>query len=433
MNEGKAFDATESYLRDSSQGIRSKLTVSLVYALRGILRRGPQFENVSPESRREAFHAAAGELTRRGIDASSLVRYGMFREVVTPLLTGLLHGWFFQPSIAASTPHREIPGVSLPPKGLDVDRWRQVLGLREEIENWPPTSVEDLLKLFTNILVPIAPLIESWVLTAPLDDLLLLTPPANVDVLESYSDASVGELREQYEWVVDHLSETFYQDWRTSSLHHAYSWLAHREPPSCPPELMRDRKIDISKLNAEIARRATSERPEEPRALSTEALLTLEMVDFAIPLLREGRFREAAAVFEFGIRQMPYSGELRNNFGFCLIPDDAREALVHLESAMRLNFSYCEVNTYNQMCCLIALQNDRAALNLADRFWSAIRSRPALPATLWRRDDARWTLFHAEDPRQKVAELAVTTARAEGWKEDIQLWLTRFDEFEGSD
>ena len=48
-------------------------------------------------------------------------------------------------------------------------------------------------------------------------------------------------------------------------------------------------------------------------------------------LLKQGRYREAAAVFEFGVQQRPEDAEVRNNLGFCLIPVEPREALGHLD------------------------------------------------------------------------------------------------------
>lgn len=50
----------------------------------GILSHGPEFQQPTPEARREAFKAAAVELTRRGLDAVALVRYGMSREATAP-------------------------------------------------------------------------------------------------------------------------------------------------------------------------------------------------------------------------------------------------------------------------------------------------------------------------------------------------------------
>ena len=324
MNDGKAFDATESFLSDSAEEIRSKLTVSLMVAVRGILQRGPRFEYPSLEARRDAFHAAARELTRRGVDASTLVRYGMFREVALPLLAGLLRGPVSDAQKAAPISLADESVLVPHPEGLDVAGWYQALGIKVGGTHWPPASAADLLAFVNDVLIPTAPLIQNWVYTAPLDDLLLLTPPSDPESLRTYKDSFADEVREQYEWTVDHFTETFYHDWRTASLHHAYGWLADREIPPCPQGLMDERRIDTVKLNAEIARRATSKRPDDPGALSAGGLLVPQMVEFAKPLLEEGRYREAAAVFEFGIQKMPNDSDLRNNLGFCLFPLDAR-------------------------------------------------------------------------------------------------------------
>ncbi|MEV5703945.1 hypothetical protein [Actinoallomurus sp. NPDC052274] len=69
--------------------------MSLVTALRGILRRAPVFRQSTPQARREAFLGAARELSSRGLDSSSLVRYGMCEEIVGPLIVGLVIGQAF--------------------------------------------------------------------------------------------------------------------------------------------------------------------------------------------------------------------------------------------------------------------------------------------------------------------------------------------------
>lgn len=421
MEEGKAFDAGESYICDSAQAVSSRHTVSLVVALRSILRRGPQFQQQSLGARLGAFRAAAEELTLRGIDAASLIRYGMYREIMAPLLGGLIFRLIPAPIGYA-------PG-SLP-HGLDAAGWCQALGL----ENWTgdeTLSVPEALEFLMRAIVPVFPVIERWVMTAQLDDLVLLSPPTDIEALRDYDDPLLEELREQYIWAVDHFTETYYEDWQTSSLHHAYRWLTRCAPPPCPIEQMQERKIDLAKLNAEIARRATSDKPDETMSLSSGALLAPEMVRYAKPLLEQGRYREAAAVFEFGTQQVPNNGEFRNNLGFCLIPVDPAAALGHLEAAMRLNFSQCEVNVYNQMCCLVSLHNERAALNIADLAWERIQSQPVLAAVLWQRSaGGGWSLCSVDDPRRKVAELAASIAAGEGWDRDTEIWRTRLRYFD---
>lgn len=86
MDDDKAFDAVESYLceteREPSEQWR---TVSLVTAMLGIITHGPEFEQPTPQARQNAFRAASDELSRRGLDAVALVRYGMAREAIAPL------------------------------------------------------------------------------------------------------------------------------------------------------------------------------------------------------------------------------------------------------------------------------------------------------------------------------------------------------------
>lgn len=285
MQEGKAFDAGESYISDEAQAVSGRHTVSLVVALRSILRRGPQFEQQSAEAPLAAFRAAAEELTRRGVDAGSLIRYGMYTDIMAPLLGGLIFSL-----IPAS-----IRLVSdAPPEGLDVAGWRQALGF----ENWTGNnrpSMSEVIEFVERAIALVVPIVERWIMTAPLADLVLLSPPTDIDALRDYVDPLLDELREQYTWAVDHFTETYYEDWQTSSLHHAYRWLTRCAPPPCPDEQMQDRKVDLAKLNAEIARRATSGMPHEARSLSSGALLAPEMARYAKPHLEQGRYREAAA------------------------------------------------------------------------------------------------------------------------------------------
>ena len=73
LDEDKPFDAVESYLRETeSKPSTEWTTVSLVVAMHGIIRHGPEFLKPTPEARREAFRAAADELSARGLDAVGL-------------------------------------------------------------------------------------------------------------------------------------------------------------------------------------------------------------------------------------------------------------------------------------------------------------------------------------------------------------------------
>jgi hypothetical protein len=92
------------------------------------------------------------------------------------------------------------------PEGLNVAGWYGALGIQIGGTPWPPASAADLLDFVKDVLIPTAPLIQNWVFTAPLDDLLLLTPPSDAESLRTYKDSFADDLSELYEWAVDYFT-----------------------------------------------------------------------------------------------------------------------------------------------------------------------------------------------------------------------------------
>jgi len=120
LDDDRAFDAVESYLRETErEPCRQWRTVSLVTAMLGILTHGPEFEKPTLQARQQAFKAAADELSRRGLDAVAVVRYGMAREVLAPLEAALIVGLITDYS---------------PYEGIDIRGWKAALDLQ------PPPS-----------------------------------------------------------------------------------------------------------------------------------------------------------------------------------------------------------------------------------------------------------------------------------------------------
>ena len=419
MGDERAFDAAEHYLCDRSESSMEKWrTASLVTAVVGILSRQPQFEHDSSHGRAAAFHAAADELTRRGLDAVALVRYGMAMQVTGMILNSL---------VQSTGANADRPG------GIareDADAWWSVLSLGDRPSLADTPSPAEVLDLVRKTLAPGIPRLRSWLITASLDDILELRPPAE-PILESAKIDILRGLDEQYIWAIDHFSKTFYDDWRTSSLHNARRWIDGHQLPPCSEDLMAERVIEKLRLDAEIAKRASAPRRKSPRVAAITHVLEGQMIRYAASLLAEQRYRDAAAVFEFAASQEPYNGTVRNNLGFCLIPENPLEALGHLEAAAELTDSIVAINTYNRMCCHMALRRSRDALNLADKNWPEVRSkRTSSGATLWRRgaDSESWVIFHADDERLALAELATAAARDEGQSESEQAWRVRVTE-----
>lgn len=433
MNEEKPFDAQEFYLCDRERDPDRRRTVSLVTAIRHALEKGRDSSPDGREFRLEAVKAAAEELTRRGLDATSLVRYGMWRHIAGSLVMSILSRQIADIRV----------GSLVDDDGFDFEGWRRVLGVPETlpIAGSTPGGVERLSRMVAEMLDPLT----SWISAASLEDLVLLRPPTEIHLLTCSDTRQDQELQDRYGWAVDHFSETFFQDWETCSLHLAHRWLDGREVAPCAAELMRDRVIDRAKLNDEIAKRAVS-REREPvserlgavriRALTAPGesdkaalsarILEPEMVNHACRLLQEGRCLEAAAIFEFAVQGIPDNPSFHNNWGFCLIPVEPDEALEHLTRAADLGYDHRALNIHNQMCCLLAAGRPMSALQLADRHWPLIREQLRGSVTIWkRRTDATWTLTEADDARVAVAELAAELALGEGRSEDEQLWKAR--------
>ncbi|MDA0636925.1 hypothetical protein OUY22_26255 [Nonomuraea sp. MCN248] len=208
---------------------------------------------------------------------------------------------------------------------------------------------------------------------------------------------------------------------------------------------MEDRHIELDELAIEIANRATkatgtslSSIPSlsqltasgEPSPAMLMSSLAGEMVTHATRLLRERRYRDAAAVFEFGVQGDPYNAAFHNNWGFCLIPEDAHEALPHLQHAEELSYFHSGLNAYNQMCCLVELGRRRAALALAERIWARRHSLPSDKCTIWRHHGSSWVLEPTHDIFRDIAEFAAATADAETTGHEADIWRRRLAESE---
>jgi len=416
LDDDKAFDAVESYLCEAEREPSTQWrTVSLVTAMLGILSHGPEFERPTPEARREAFKAAADELSRRGLDAVALVRYGMSREVISPLSAALIV--------------RLLLGQDPPLDGIDVDSWCAVLDLEA-----PPTRYEnkltaEIVDWLGNTLASALTQLRQWAASASMDELVNLTPPTR----EALASLPTGELldrgvQEQYRWAVDHFAMTYFPDWETTSLHYELRWLDGDILPPCPNELMLDRKVPRDEITQEIARRVVYDDTSPDAGES----LVDEMSRHAIKLLKQGRCREAAAVFEFGVQQRPENPEVRNNLGFCLIPIDPRQALEHLRAAAYMGYEPSATNTYDQMCCYVSIGRSRAALNVAD-IESKKSEHAGKASTLWRQSsDGSWELFNTDEPFRSIAEFAKDIARTEGWKDQEEYWIAAERQLSGS-
>ena len=411
MDDDRPFDAVESYLSETESEPSARWrTVSLVTAMLGIIKHGPEFKKPTPEARREAFQAAADELSARGLDAVGLVRYGMSQEVTASLTAALFVG--------------ALLGEKSPVDYVDSKGWCDALGIGHLSYDREKPTPEKIGHYFEGTLLPAMQRVHKWIRTASLEEIIAFAPPPPKGSLSSPAVESVDHgLAEQYRWAVDHFAKTFLTQWETASLHYELRWLDGDILPICPEDLMRDRNISRAKVTEEIARRAAYNSGSS----DADDSLVFEMSRHALKLLKEERYREAAALFEFGIQRKPEDARMRNNLGFCLIPVDPRAALDHLKSAHYMGYEPSATNAHNRMCCYVLIGRSRAALNIADSEWK--RPNPKREnATLWKKDDSgQWELFEADDSYKSIATFAAEIARNEGWSDEEEIWKQNYE------
>lgn len=390
--------------------------VSLVTALRQVLLEGPAGDGGGPvseacpdASRRLAFLTSVmEELTDRGLDADSLIRYGLLPEVLAPIVGSIVVAQLLGDADAVAFERERV--------AIDVEGWRRAFGLaRESVRalNGRLNRSEDevaIKSLLFDALRDIPSVLDlgvSWVFTADIVDIFTLEPPTPNELDADIRKASVDEeVIAQYRWIVDRFSTTFIHQWATPSLHSEYRWSQGFGSPPCSVELMTERPVPQVELEREIARRAVL----EPANSHDASQLITQVNRHALSFLKDGRAREAVALFEFVCHEQPENAEALNNLGFCLFPESPQRSLEYLEKANRLGYQPRVVNIYNRMCCYIANGEPRVAIREAERYWEGPESR-AVPATLWVPDsDGKWTLQGVISAEEQLSKLATYAA-----------------------
>lgn len=386
-------------------------TAALVQGLRGLLlaRVAPgAIADESDESTASCtFFGCLDELTARGIDGDSLLRYGLYGEVAAPLL--------FDVAL-----HELIGDAHRPAMSSDfLTQWRIVLGLGSVARTGRVRAIDvaDLIR------AEVSP-ITAWVFYAPARELYSLSPPTPADLdraLEAIPPSP--DIAYDYRWLVERFGVPELSQWTTESLHREYRWKAGLPQQSpCPPALMDEQEVRAEPLNSEIARRAVT---DDSRGTTPEWLsLTARMQEQAVRFLMNGQHAEASALFQFAVQQNPDDAEATNNLGFCQLPLDPTRALFNLERANQLLYVPACVNLYNRMIGHVLTSQERIARNLAEEYWvqHLDRERLPIPATLWRIENRALSLSRTIDARRAITEFAATLCEGSG---DWALWHQR--------
>ncbi|MDO8389021.1 MAG: hypothetical protein Q7V57_00905 [Actinomycetota bacterium] len=328
-------------------------------------------------------------LLDRGVDAERLVR--------GPLAAAIRDGLITTAAVAysdLSTGDREVPFK------------QRFLGerLRSSIGDAPPVIKTDSGLLFSHALrkapgTEFAAKIDGWIASATPQAIALWMFPYDVSQWDVLPEADPPASDIEMAWLVERLSQTYFEDWTTDSLHFELRWSQGTVETSIPPHVLSERFVDLDRLTAEIARRATLLNGEDLRyGLEIEGL-----VERAVELLIADRSELAAALFEAAMVRAPakHHGRLRSHRGFCLVPSSPKTALDIINSVVDGDDDQA-IRLYNLAVAHVACGDSASAIDAARK---AAAAADCTEAYLWHPDPQMMPRLVRGNARELASEL----------------------------
>lgn len=402
----RTFDARQLVLELEGSGkpLESWPTTALLCILRSKLLLPPWLAP-SPDERLTLLTRVAALLEERGVDVSSVIRFGLHDRLLHAFITGIVVDRLTRRFEGGTSDADSVEPASdggeaaLLRVWADSDRRSTAEGLREgrtesgpdylmfdeeeapfllatqsaiadgpvepaevevdELRELRVMSVGEAIRLLTT---PASiRRMAAWIMSAPLSVLLAWRP---VDT--STSNAPMWpdnrELRVMYRWLVDRMTVTYLSRWNTESLHLEWRWMHDGMPAPFDLAILKERTIDDVCLNAEIARRAVHRKRDRTLPLD-------QAKDRALDLMRAGDRSSAAQLFKEVCDRQPENAEAHNNLGFCILPDDPTEALIHLYRGRDLGYEPPLTIALNLMQADLMTGRTRLAVEIAQRIW----------------------------------------------------------------
>jgi hypothetical protein len=417
----RPFDARATMVRDRDSGrpVATWSTISLMKVLEDELSHSPVDAN--PE-RNARIASCWQELERRGHDVQGYVRWGIGRFVATSVAIATV-----LPDLEDADEDEETdnPPVRLreAPAG-----WESLLAQVHEPDpsldmafaSMPPEERVKAVRVMGALVGPFAELARAWVKIATQDDLIAWRPPSDPSEVLTLAaiEAVTKEERETYRWLVDRFTKTYLNDWAKESLYLEWRYLHAELVAPCSSVEMRQRRIadvDVSKAIASRVAPVHKDRrdvdSDEAEPAEAPALSIDQLVNAAAEFLEAGRRIAASALFEAAKRDNPDNAEVRNNYGFCLLPDNPQRGLQEIYAAEELGFTPRCVNLANRMYGLFRLQRFASALEVAERLFGEEDHEAWLWD--WRKDPENTTIL-CVNARTYGIQFALDIAQATG-------------------
>jgi hypothetical protein len=387
------------------------------------------------EHRTDNIESSWEELTRRGHNVEGYVRWGHGRVIATSI------------EIATIVPDLERMRNSTrsvqPPRTLreaPAD-WVDLLNrmgrhdpaLDERLASLPEDERAKVTMVLRALAGPYSELVNDWVRTASREDLIAWTPPSNPEEVLTLGaiETVTRDDKATFRWMVDRFTKTYPSDWAKESLYREWRYLHAELVPPCSSKEMSQRKIAERDVEKAIAGRVASQQnegssddEEEDKPPETPGLSINQLTSAAVEFLHAGRRNAAAALFEAAKRKRPNDPDVRNNYGFCILPDNPEAGMQEVHAAGELGFVHRGVTLANRMYGLFLLGRFASALEAAERLFHEEDADHDAYLWDWRKEPENTTVVHVT-PRTYGARFALDIAEAAGDASQAGVWAGR--------
>lgn len=390
---------TEGDKKEAPLSSHLELNLSNLFKILLSLLIHPICEDTEEEKQRcDSVNRALRTIEKYGISADWIIRYGMVDELALPLLPLVLN---MKDQYKTSDEK--------------VGRWKKCLQLRDDGDS---ASISESMARFKDFLHRF----RIWASTARIEDLITLNPPT-VDVwnslnLQKKEDESVAS---PYLWLCDRYLCGELRRWSTTSLHMEYRFIHGDGIDAFSQKALEPVNINENDLNAVIAERAVLSTN------TTDQVSFEQFFEFSKQYLKDGCYRDAAALFDFYLSMLPQSSNALNSKGFCLIPDSPNKAESIIHSAQIRGFRFAALSTYNLCCCQYLQHDFESALRTADNYLRHLYntskdSRTIYSALIWQINGQECHLHDTTDVRRDLATLCIQISQLINDNERLQRW-----------
>jgi hypothetical protein len=428
----RPFDAQAALARDNDSGrpITAWTTVSLMTVLFDELSHSP----VDAEEQRTAhIEGSWEELEFRGHNVEGYVRWGRGRVIAT--------------SIEIATIFRDLERTRSSSESVEPPRtlreapsgWADLLNqlgrhdpaLDDALASLPEHERAKTSMVLRSLTGPYANLVSAWVRTASREDLIAWRPPSDPEEVLTLAaiETVAKDDKATFMWLADRFTKTYITDWAKESLYREWRYLHAEMMPPCSSTEMGQRRIAERDVAKAIASRVAS--PQKDRASGdqdkppeTSGLSINQLTTAAVEFLHAGRRNAAAALFEAAKRERANDPDVRNNYGFCILPDDPAAGLQEVHAAGELGFIPRGVTLANRMYGLFLLKRFASALEAAERLFHEEDADHDAYLWDWRKGPENATVIRVT-PRTYGAQFAVDIAEAADDASQATLWTTR--------